>query len=706
MNSEPNRRSRCHGADQPARRASARDRFPRWLKFVLVLAWSISAANDLSLWAAATNSPLPVLREIRPILDLPELEAKRRFPVDVEAVVTLRHEGFGLLFVQDQTAGIFVNGLNPTLPLNVGRKLRIKGFTEAGLYSPIIDGAQAEDRGLAVLPPAQRVALGDIVSGSLDSQLVDLEGIVETQENLGGEMELEIASGKNRCVAWVLNSPEQTSADLVDARVRIEGVAGAHFSPEHRLLGFQVYVSGLSNVVVVRKSPDAFTGPVRTANDLLNYPKLGAGQHRVRVQGVVTMHWPGHLLFIKDSTGGIALETKSKTPLLPGDRVDAVGFPVPAPDGSRLRAAVVHSIGRAAPIAPVVVSGSPPWKGIAPYELVQMEGQLLERTEPKQAQAAFLFLSQERLVRALSASTNFVERLDRIAPGSRVRLTGVWEPESRQEDNPAPPALWIGGLADLQELGGPQVSSSSSWRWRTGEALAALVLAGGAVLWFRQRTRKLIEQYQHEAESELQHHMEERERIGQDLHDNIIQSIYAVGLGLEDCRRLVRSASPETEGRLSTAIGALNSVIHDVRQFIGGLEPKVLSGHELKTALKSLALTTGDSSGQFLVQVDPAASRHLTPQQATHLLNIAKEAMSNSLRHAKARQTVVAICLAQGQVRLEIADDGVGFDSTRPVVGNGLRNIASRARELGARLDVISSAQEGTRIVVNLPPRE
>lgn len=115
------------------------------------------------------------------------------------------------------------------------------------------------------------------------------------------------------------------------------------------------------------------------------------------------------------------------------------------------------------------------------------------------------------------------------------------------------------------------------------------------------------------------------------MHDDIIQSIYAAGLGLEDCRRVVRSPE-QAEARLVAAIQMLNHTIRGVRGFIAGLEPKVLSGHEFKTALKSLALTSGDGPTQFQFQVDSSGANSLTSTQATQLLHIAKEAMSNSLR--------------------------------------------------------------------------
>ena len=191
-----------------------------------------------------------------------------------------------------------------------------------------------------------------------------------------------------------------------------------------------------------------------------------------------------------------------------------------------------------------------------------------------------------------------------------------------------------------------------------------------------------------------------------DWLDDILQSIYAAGLGLEDCRRVVRQSPEQAEARLVAAIQMLNHTIRGVRGFIAGLEPKVLSGHEFKTALKSLALTSGDGPTQFQSQVDSSGANSLTSTQATQLLHIAKEAMSNSLRHAHASAVTVSLQPVSHGVRLEICDDGVGFvpgagDNT----GQGLRNMAARAREIGGELQTLSAPGQGCRILVTVPQR-
>ena len=217
--------------------------------------------------------------------------------------------------------------------------------------------------------------------------------------------------------------------------------------------------------------------------------------------------------------------------------------------------------------------------------------------------------------------------------------------------------------------------------------------------------RKHAEAALKESERQLRKSIEEREQIGRDLHDGIIQSIYAVGLNLDDCRRLMKKEPAEVETRLQKVLADLNAVIRDVRSFILGLESDLLKGQEFKTALKSLVLTLGEPHcSRFILQIDSSSSGSLIPKQATNLLHVAREAISNSVRHANAPKTILSLQMHNEHIRFEVQDDGKGFnsDSTEPH-GYGLRNMAARAQELGAGFSVISEIGKGTRIVLDIP---
>jgi PAS domain S-box-containing protein len=220
--------------------------------------------------------------------------------------------------------------------------------------------------------------------------------------------------------------------------------------------------------------------------------------------------------------------------------------------------------------------------------------------------------------------------------------------------------------------------------------------------------RKEAEAALRESEQQLRQSLEQRERLGRDLHDGIIQSIYAVGLNLEDCRRTIVQDPKHVEQRLRGILANLNDVIRDVRNFILGLESDALRGQEFKVALKSLILTMGETNlSRFSMQVDQTAAEGLTPEEATQLLHIAREAMSNSIRHSEAQRTILSLSRDDGHLKFEVQDDGVGFNpQSTSRQGHGLRNMAARAANLGAAFRVISQIGEGTRIMLDIPKKK
>jgi PAS domain S-box-containing protein len=216
--------------------------------------------------------------------------------------------------------------------------------------------------------------------------------------------------------------------------------------------------------------------------------------------------------------------------------------------------------------------------------------------------------------------------------------------------------------------------------------------------------RKQAEEALRASEMQLRQSLEDRVRLGQDLHDGIIQSIYAIGLNLSDCQRLVTEKPEEAARRVSSAVADLNAVIRDVRCFIGGLEPGAFKVKEFTAALQSLTAAMGEATGiEFAFDVDAEAVQHLSANQATHLLYIAREAISNSVRHGRARNTTVSLRMNAVGIRLEVRDDGVGFaPASANRQGLGLRNIEARARELNATCQLVSAPGQGTTVRVEL----
>ncbi len=199
--------------------------------------------------------------------------------------------------------------------------------------------------------------------------------------------------------------------------------------------------------------------------------------------------------------------------------------------------------------------------------------------------------------------------------------------------------------------------------------------------------------------------LEERERIAADLHDGVIQSIYATGLGLEEGLRLLPADQPGVRAKVDQAIGRLNEVIRDVRNYVVGLLPESLQDRGLSHAVTELVREL-EVNGLLRAELrtDPAVDALLTPVQTGELFHIAREALTNVVKHAGATTTRVALERTNGRIRLRVEDDGCGFD--RAVVsgaGRGLGNIAERTRRLGGRLEVDSHSGRGTRLAVDVP---
>jgi two-component system, NarL family, sensor histidine kinase DevS len=200
--------------------------------------------------------------------------------------------------------------------------------------------------------------------------------------------------------------------------------------------------------------------------------------------------------------------------------------------------------------------------------------------------------------------------------------------------------------------------------------------------------------------------LEERERIGMDLHDGIIQSIYAVGLTLEYCNLLLDEDPLVAKGQLGQAIAGLNDVIRDIRNYILDLRPQRFQGKDLPTGLFELIRAfRANTLIQADLQVDLDGDVPLLQTQASGLFHIAQEALANVAKHARARQVSVVLSRDKGYVSLTIRDDGRGFDPARVAtyVGHGMRNMDARAHALGGRLSVESEAGKGTTVKATVP---
>ncbi len=200
--------------------------------------------------------------------------------------------------------------------------------------------------------------------------------------------------------------------------------------------------------------------------------------------------------------------------------------------------------------------------------------------------------------------------------------------------------------------------------------------------------------------------LRERERIGMDLHDGIIQSLYAIGLLLDDARHRLDNDPEKARSGLGTAIAGLNNTIQDIRNYISDLRPHRFQGRNVKQGLEQLTqeLRT-DTLFAVRLNVDPQAAAACTARQANEFLHIAQEALANIRKHAEATTIQMRFQFSDGLLQMTIQDDGVGFEQAQARLsrGNGLRNMRERARALHGEFRSESRPGSGAQIVVTAP---
>jgi two-component system sensor histidine kinase DevS len=200
--------------------------------------------------------------------------------------------------------------------------------------------------------------------------------------------------------------------------------------------------------------------------------------------------------------------------------------------------------------------------------------------------------------------------------------------------------------------------------------------------------------------------LEERERIGMDLHDGIIQSIYAVGLTLEHARLLLVEDRDQSRNRIDQAIADLNSTIRDIRAYILDLRPRQLYEENLMDGLQRLV---NEFRANTLLEANlkgPVEGIEGLPDaDAIAIFHILQEALANVAKHAHARRVDVFVWTTSERILLEIHDDGRGFDLQKVnlTLGHGVLNMQTRAHNVGGDVEITTEPGEGTTILAWVP---
>jgi PAS domain S-box-containing protein len=475
----------------------------RWLALLwLLLGCPLSLALGDGL-SGYNSRPLPLTKTAQ-VRELTRQQASLKPDVCLLGVVTYYDPADSNLFIQDSTAGIWVNTeeVRPKLDLKVGDWVEVRGVGQWTDFAPDVGSPRFRVLGRAPLPIAPMASLSELTATNNNSRRVQVEGIVLDATTQGGQLRLTLEVEGGTVQVPIAQSPGPIPANLVDAKVRIQGVCGAVFNTKNQLIGVRIYLPSLADFKVIEEGPkDPFARTAQSISSLLCFvPKQKPG--RVRVQGVVTLQQVGRGLFIQDGDDGLYIESNQRTPLKVGDYVEAAGFPSVSRGLSPiLKHAIFRSLGRRSLISPRRIAALEGLQGKHDSELVRINGRLLHEET----------LKSERVLTLEADSATFEvdlrpqDRSQSFTPleiGSLLDVTGVCSVRANEAGEPLGFRIILRSEHDISVLRTPPWWTAK----RAASILGLAVLAGlFSLVWIyvlRRRVRQQTEIIRLRLESE------------------------------------------------------------------------------------------------------------------------------------------------------------------------------------------------------------
>ncbi|MDB6017463.1 MAG: Histidine kinase [Pedosphaera sp.] len=638
----------------------------------------------------------PFLSQAAQAKQLTRAEAQRGHPIKIRGVITARIVGG--FAIQDPTWSIFFK-LNDTFTgrvPKVGEYWEIAGKT-TNIFAPSIEANHAVYLADGILPEPSRPTRDELINGSLDTQYIEIQGIVISVKT--NSLVLLTREGKIRLQLY--DNDPQILNGLEGALVCIRGVN----SPE-RNGSQQVIVASLRlfNASVNVDEPaliSPFETPMKRVSDLLLFDPKAKALKRVKIAGQVIYKRHGEY-FLMDGVNGLRFKTQVPIELNKGDLVEVVGFPDMNGSSPALREALAQRSGATKlPVARQLPGNT--LDGQLDATLVRMQARLMDSSVDPSEQVLELQAGNRIFVARLKKEDG---NLPNILPGSLLELTGVYAGQGGD---------WASGRdIDSFELlldspSAVHVLARPSW-WTVRhslEVLSGMVLVVlGAFVWIallrqqvEERSLRLAAEIQRREQTEHQRTLEaERSRIAQDLHDDL-------GATLTQIRFLSAVESSDSAVPKATR-EQLKQVSEKSHQMMTSLDEIVWAVNPANDSVRSLAAYLRHVASEFFCgtpincrfDVDKSLPMLPLTSEVRHNLYLAvREALNNSARHSNATELWLRIHWREKTMQIIIEDNGDGFiDQQTSVGGNGLSNMRLRMEKIGGHFEHDTHLGAGT----------
>jgi PAS domain S-box-containing protein len=465
----------------------------------------LSAAMTLAFSGPkAQDGPAP-LTQVAQVRALTIVQSRQGYPVQLRGVITFNDPAMGVAFLQDSTAGIFIEKNASLEGVRAGDWVEVSGRTAPGDYAPVVSQPQVRRLGQAPLPPVQRFPLENLLTGKEDSQWVEVRGVVHSigienrlppdMREGPGSLVLGMAAGGNQFKVRIAEFQKEVNYDyLIDDAITIRGVCGTLFNPKRQLTGIQLFVPSLDQIHIEETGgPSPWASIVSPMNSLMHFSPENAAGHRIRVRGVVTLAKRGQYLFAQDESGGVKVMLSPRSWVFqPGDVVDVIGFPTLGQYAPILEDGEAHTMGPATPPTPVGLGSSRGFSSDQDAELVTIEGEAIDES----VSGSDFVLTVQRAGSIVSARIEKAAAGDLIRSlrmGSRLRLTGVCLIETDEYRSPTAFQILLRSTQDITVLNRPTWWTARRILGLLGIAAALLLAAAAWLALLRRRVRSQSE---------------------------------------------------------------------------------------------------------------------------------------------------------------------------------------------------------------------
>lgn len=670
-----------------------------------------ASAKDLVIVERAFGPGEPILpiTSVAQVQNLPIGRAREALPVRIRGTVTgavnTRQEHW--MSFQDDTRGIFVQLTNvSTAAPALGEMWELEGRSGAGNFAPIVIADKLTRLGEGLLPSPVTPTWAELLNGSRDVQWAELQGLVtDVHSNTislhlpEGRLEVELQGGFEAALEPLLNSV-----------VRIRGVLYAVWDAASREVRVgRVMMRSHTISVEVPAPTDPFDAVEKTPRELLLFDAQASAFRPVKVRGQI-VYADATQLFLQAEGMGLRLLPIGKTDRVPGDLVEAVGYPDIGRAQLVLREAQIRKTGAAVLPAAKELEDSGPAQANLNSTWVSVEGTLLG-WHAEQGSPVLEMQSGTRLFLARIASGKETAPLS-LRPGSRLALKGIYVGRrhiQNTDDDNGSFELLMNSAADIAVLSQPS--------WWTLPRLFALVGVLLVILIFTMiwngQLRRLVEQRTHQLQHEIREREEverqraleaERSRIARDLHDDLGSSLTEISVLASTGQLPQASATPPLD--------LFRSISAKARSLISALDVIVWAVDPEDNSLQSLADYLSGYTDEFFSHTNiacrfkvPVSFPAITLEgRVRHdLLLAVKEALNNVVRHADATEVEFAMAMAGDALEIDISDNGKGIPTPTQGSGHGLKNLSARLQKLGGDCRLESRDGGGTLVRIRLP---